>query len=105
MEIGEAENTGAKYLARLSHERFTMRKPNGELATKPEFIAPAHRCRARDRRRINPCGGQFMATASSSPANVTWPASEKVVYFDNLRFFVFTDDRWQLLSWFAGPLG
>ncbi|EPH07265.1 hypothetical protein HMPREF1531_00323 [Propionibacterium sp. oral taxon 192 str. F0372] len=46
-----------------------------------------------------------MATASSSPANVTWPASEKVVYFDNLRFFVFTDDRWQLLSWFAGPLG
>lgn len=106
LAIGEAENCADRdFFTRLLHSRFTMRKPNGDLATKEEFIAGLHTRAGRETIiesiRVE---GEFTATARTITRKWDLDRPDEVVHFDNLRVFCFDEGRWQLLTWLAEPL-
>lgn len=106
LEISDAENAADKeFFSRLLHERFTMRKPNGDVATKDEFISGLHTKAGRETIiesiRIE---GEFMATARTITRKWDLDRPDDVVHFDNLRVFIFDEGRWQLITWLAEPL-
>lgn len=104
--IGDHEsNADVAYFEALLHERFTMRRPGGALADKAGFIAGlatgAHRVTAISQLELH---GQYRALARTRTDKWDLANPEVVASFDNLRVFIFEDDRWQLISWLTEPI-
>lgn len=103
--IGPAESQAdAAWFDQLLHERFTMRRPGGQLSTKAEFIAGLNTSAQRRTTMTSiEMHGSYRATANCIVEKWALAEPEAVQIFDNLRVFIFEDGRWQLISWLTEP--
>ena len=104
--IGPAESQAdADWFDQLLHERFTMRRPSGQLSTKAEFIGGLNTsAERRTTLQSVEVHGQYRATASCLVEKWQLDDPATVQVFDNLRVFVHEDGRWQLISWLTEPV-
>lgn len=103
--IGEAESRAdTEYFRALLHERFTMRRPLGDLATKEAFIAGlASGAERRTTILEVQLHGKTRATARTLTHKWDLATPDQLQVFDNLRVFVHQDGRWLLLTWLTEP--
>lgn len=103
--IGSAESAAdSAWFQQLLHERFTMRRPGGGLASKAEFLAGLALGSERRTTMVSvETHGSHRATARCLVEKWTLAEPQQVQTFDNLRVFLHQDGRWQLLTWLAEP--
>lgn len=105
-ELGQAESDAdAAWFEKVLHERFTMRRPAGQFSTKEDFISGLARGAHRETIMLD----LEVLPANRAVARCTvrkWSADQPdaVQLLDNLRVFIFEDNRWQLITWLAEPL-
>lgn len=105
-QIGTAESDAdAAWFDQLLHERFTMRRPAGQLSSKQDFIDGLNTgAQRRTTMQSIEVHGQYRATARCRVEKWALTDREAVQIFDNLRLFIWEDDRWQLISWLTEPI-
>lgn len=102
--LSESDADGA-YFEMLLHPRFTMRRPAGQLSSKAEFIAGlAPGARRRTTVLAIELHGDKRATARCRVDKWALTDPEAVQVFDNLRVFIRSEGRWQLICWLTEPI-
>ncbi|WIY82857.1 nuclear transport factor 2 family protein [Propionimicrobium sp. PCR01-08-3] len=104
--IGQKESaTDKDWFESVLHERFTMRRPNGQLSTKSDFISGMN-TGAKRQTTIEDLEvhGRYRAICRCRVEKWTLADPEAVQVLDNLRVFVRENGRWQLVTWLAEPI-